>query len=165
MLSPLIIVTPMMGWTWPVLLPIAVAAASAYGFRQLTGNDASAWLRGELTRRMENLRRVSVPIDEIIADVVGEEVGRDERIVFERDNLRLIFGRDPRGKFFVDVLGPIEAPTKYLREQGQLFAHDLVQSFVYNRVAKELEARGLNITQETVDEDSGDILLEMRRWR
>ena len=97
----LYMITPMLGWTWPSLLPIAVAVAAGYGYKKLTDTGENAWLRGRLTTEMENLRRVSVPIDEIVSDVVGEEVGRDQRLIFEKDDYRLIFRRDMRGKFFV----------------------------------------------------------------
>ncbi len=63
----LFIITPTLGWTWPSLVPIAIAVASGYGYKKLTDTDQSAWLRGRLTTEMENLRRVSVPIDELVA--------------------------------------------------------------------------------------------------
>jgi hypothetical protein len=159
------VIAPILGWSWPALTPFAIAAAAGLGYKQLTRTDESGWLRGKLTKEMENLRIVSVPVDELIADVVGEEVGRDERLIFERDDSRLIFKRDPRGKFFIDVLGPKDIPAKTLREEAETFAQELVQEFVYNRVMREMEERGINITEETVDDETGDIVLEARRWK
>jgi hypothetical protein len=164
MLGSVVVVVPLLGWSWPSLLPIAVAAAAGFGYKRLSGMDEKAWLRGRLTKHLEQLRRVSIPLDEVIADVVGEEVGRDERLVFERDELRLIFRRDPRGKFFVDVLGPRSASALLLRREAEAFANSLVKEFVYNRVMREMEARGINVVKETVEAESGDIVLEARRW-
>jgi len=161
----LYLITPLMGWTWPSLLPVAIAVAAGYGYKKLTGIDEKAWLRGRLSREMENLKRVSLPIDELIADVVGEEVGRDQRLVFKKDDYRLIFRRDPEGHFFVDVLGPRQIPSRTLREEALAFARELVQQFVYNRVVREMEARGIHVLQETTEEETGDIILEARRWR
>ena len=161
----LYLITPLMGWTWPSLLPVAIAGAAGYGYQKLTGIDEKAWLRGRLTREMENLKRVSLPIDELIADVVGEEVGRDQRLVFKKDDYRLIFRRDAEGHFFVDVLGPRVVPSRTLREEALAFARELVQQFVYNRVVREMEARGIHVLQETTEEETGDIILEARRWR
>jgi hypothetical protein len=161
----LYIVVPTLGWTWPSLLPLAIAAAAGYGYKKLTDTDQSAWLRGRLTTEMENRRRVSVPIDELVGDVIGEEVGRDERLLFERDDYRLIFRRDPRGKFFVDVLGPKTAAARDMREEAMAFARDLTQEFVYNRLVQEMETRGLNIVKEHVENESGDIVLDIRKWR
>ena len=161
----LYLITPLLGWTWPSLLPIAIAAAAGYGYSKLTGMDEKAWLRGRLSREMENLKRVSLPIDELVADVVGEEVGRDQRLVFKKDDYRLIFRRDPEGRFFVDALGPRGVPSRTLREEALAFARDLVQQFVYNRVVREMEARGIHVLQETAEKETGDIVLEVRRWR
>jgi hypothetical protein len=161
----LFIITPTLGWTWPSLVPIAIAVASGYGYKKLTDTGEHAWLRGRLTREMETLRRVSVPLDEVLADVVGEEVGRDDLLIFERGEIRLIFRRDPRGKFFVEVLGPRQTPAAYLVEEGEKFARELAQEFVYSRVVHEMEARGINVVQERTEEETGDILLEVRRWR
>ncbi|HUT23188.1 MAG TPA: hypothetical protein VM492_02470 [Sumerlaeia bacterium] len=161
----LYIIVPTLGWTWPSLVPIAIAVASGYGYKKLTDTGQNAWLRGRLTREMEALRRVSVPLDEIVADLVGEEVGRDDLLIFERDEIRLIFRRDARGKLFVEVLGPRQTSAAYLAEEAEEFARELVQEFVYSRVVHEMEARGINVVQERTEEETGDILLEVRRWR
>ncbi|MBN1866836.1 hypothetical protein JW916_06055 [Candidatus Sumerlaeota bacterium] len=165
MLSPLFLISPIMGWSWPSLLPIAIAVASGYGYKKLTDPGETGWLRGRLTTVMENQRVVSVPIDEILGEAVSDEVARDERLVFERGEIRLIFRRDARGKFSVDVLGPKATPAMVLRQEAERFSRELVQGFVYNRVVRELEARGINVTNETVDEESGDIVLDLRRWK
>ncbi len=159
------VISPILGWSWPALTPFVIAAAAGMGYKQLTRTDEKGWLRGQLTKEMENLKIVSVPVDELIEDVIGDEVGRDERLIFERDDYRLVFKRDPRGKFFIDVLGPKNIPTKMLREEAEAFAQELIQDFVYNRVMREMEERGINITEETVDDETGDIVLEARRWK
>ena len=159
------ILTPILGWSWPALLPVAVASAAALGYKRLTGTDEKAWLRGALTRKMEALQIVSVPVDEVLADVVGEEVGRDDRLVFEKDDFRLVFRRDARGKFFVDTLGPRGARPSALRREALEFARTLTREFVYNRVLREMEARGIHLVEEHEDAETGDIILEMRHFR
>ena len=161
----LYVIAPTLGWSWPSLIPVAIAAAAGYGYKKLTDQDEKAWLRGRLTRELENLRLVSVPIDELVADAIGEEIGRDERLIFKKDDFRLIFRRDVRGKFFVDVLAPRTVYRKKIQAEAQAFARELVQEFVYNRVVSEMEARGINVVGEKVEEESGDIVLQARRWR
>jgi len=163
-LSPLFLITPTLGWTWPSLLPIAMAIAAGHGYKKLTSNDQSAWLRGRLTKEMENLRRVSVPIDELVEGLIADELGRDERLIFEKDNYRLIFRCDPRGKFFINILGPKAIPASVLRKEALEFTEELVQQFAYNRVVQEMEARGINVVKEKVDAENGDVILEIRRW-
>lgn len=158
-------ITPMLGWTWPALLPLVIAVAAGKGYEKLTGAGEDAWLRGRLTRELESLRKVSVPVDELLKDLIGEEIGRDEQLVFTKDDVRLIFRRDAHGQFFVDVLGPRERSLVSLRQEGRDFAAALVQQFSYNRVMKEMENRGIQLVQEEVDAQSGDITLEVRRYR
>ena len=45
----LFMITPLLGWSWPSLLPIAIAVASGYGYKKLTGVGEEDWLRGRLT--------------------------------------------------------------------------------------------------------------------
>lgn len=161
---PIFVITPLLGWAWPSLAPLVVAVASGYGYKKLTDPTDKGWLRGKLTAELENLRRVSLPIDEVMREAVGDEVGRDERLVFEKDDYRLIFRRDIRGKFFVEVLGPVHVPANVLRKEALDFARELVQQFVYNRVVREMENRGLTVVDETVEE-SGDIEIQTRRYR
>lgn len=80
-LAPLFIITPTLGWTWPSLLPIALAIAATHGFKKLTSSDENSWMRGRLTREMEKFRRVSVPVDDLV-ERVGESVrvGRVGRV-------------------------------------------------------------------------------------
>ena len=108
------------------------------------------------------MRKVSVPVDELVEGLIGEEIGRDERLVFQNDNTRLIFRRDAEGKFFVDILGPKERTARELRNEALAFVSDLVQQFSYNRVLKEMESRGIQLVQENVDAESGDIILEVK---
>lgn len=162
---PIFVITPLIGWSLPALTPLILAAGAAYGYKRLTGRGENDWLMGRLTREMETMRKVSLPLDEVVTDVVGEEVGRDERLVFEKDALRLIFRRNARGKFFVDVLGPRNRTERSLQKEARQFADELVRQFVYSRVVTEMEERGLNVVAEQVEEESGDIILDLRRWR
>ncbi|HBF33311.1 TPA: hypothetical protein DDW35_01980 [Candidatus Sumerlaeota bacterium] len=161
----LYLITPLMGWTWPSLLPLVLAVAAGKGYQKLTSTGDDAWLKGRITREIESMRKVSVPVDELVEGLIGEEVGRDERLIFEKDDTRLIFRRDTAGKFFVDILGPKERSARALRDEALAFVGDLVQQFSYNRVLKEMDSRGIQLVQENVDTESGDIILEVKRYR
>ncbi len=47
------VISPLLGWTWPSLVPVALAVASAIGYKKLTDTGQNAWLRGELTAQLE----------------------------------------------------------------------------------------------------------------
>jgi hypothetical protein len=159
----IICLTPAIGWSWPALTPIVTAAAGLLGFKRLTGRGKKDWLRGKLTADLENLRTVVIPITEIVADVVGEEVGREERLDFEKGDMLVTFRKDVRGIFFVEVTGSRTATRMDLVQRGQEFAATLVQQFAHNKIAQELDRRGVQVVGEEVREN-GDIVLRTRRW-
>jgi hypothetical protein len=52
-LAMIFVISPLLGWTWPSLVPVALAVASAIGYKKLTDTGQNAWLRGELTAQLE----------------------------------------------------------------------------------------------------------------
>jgi hypothetical protein len=158
-----IVITPILGWSWPALAPIITAAAGLLGYTKLTGDSAKDWLRGKLNTKIENLRTVEIAIDALLADVVAEELGREERLNFEQEDFVLTFRKDVRGKFFIEVTGPRTATRMELRARGEEFARTLIQQFAHSKIARELDRRGVQIVEEEVTEE-GDIILRTRRW-
>ena len=160
---PTFIITPIIGWSWPALLPIISAAAGYLGFTKFTGDSENDWLRGKITKELEALRTVQIPLGEAALDVVSEEIGRDERLSFKREDIVLTFRKDTRGKFFVEVTGIKTKTSRELREVGVEFMEQLVQLFAHNRIASELDKRGVQVVDESVNE-AGEIILRTRRW-
>jgi len=158
-----IIITPILGWSWPALAPIIAAAAGLLGYSKLTGDSAKDWLQGKLNCELENLRTVEIAINEFLADVVAEELGREERLDFEKEDFVLTFRKDVRGKFFIEVTGPRTATRMELKARGEEVARHLIQPFAHHKIARELDRRGVQIVEEEVTEE-GDIVLRTRRW-
>lgn len=158
----MLVILPMIGWAWPALLPIAGAVAGALGYKVLT--DPKGPLRGAVTRQLETMRRETVALDQVLADVIAEEIGTEERLMFQRDDFILVFRKDARGKFFVEVSGPAEKTALDLKTRAEEFARELVRKFAYNRLAQQLQRAGATVVQEDVAED-GRITLQARRWR
>jgi hypothetical protein len=155
--------TPTVGWALPLVWPALLSAAGALGYKLFTSTADDAPLRGRLTREINNLQLVSVPLDQVIRDVVAEEVGREQVIRFVRDHITIIFKRDVRGKFSVEIMGPVTMPRVELERAGLEFARTVVQQFAYNKMAQEMERRGASVVGEEVREN-GDIVLRLRRW-
>ncbi len=159
----MIILTPIIGWSWPALLPIVSAAAGYVGFVKLTGDKHGDWLRGKITKELETLRTVQIPLDSMLTDVVSEEVGREERLEFRREDIVLSFRKDARGKFFIEVTGTRTKTRRELETVGTDFASQLIQLFAHHRIASELDRRGVQVVEETTNEN-GDIVLRTRKW-
>ena len=158
------VLTPTVGWSFPLLWPILMSTAAALGYKVYTSNTDDAPLRGKLTAKLKHQRIVNLCLDELITGVVAEEVGRDQILRFGRDDIILVFKRDPRGKFSIQVMGPDSNAPERLRAIGVEFAYELIQQFAYHRVVSEMEKRGINVVEERVDEQ-GNIVLQMRRWK
>ncbi|MCX7624921.1 MAG: hypothetical protein N2Z21_01695 [Candidatus Sumerlaeaceae bacterium] len=164
MAGALFVLTPTVGWAFPLLWPILMSTAAALGYKLYTSNADDAPLRGKLTSKMKQLRIVKLSLDELITEVVAEEVGRDQVLRFVREDITLVFKRDARGKFSIEVMGPSSLSAERLRAAGVEFAYELIQQFAYHRVVSEMEKRGGNVVNERVDEE-GNIVLELRRWK
>ena len=157
----MIVILPMLGWAWPALLPIIGATASALGYK--TFSDPKGILRGRLTRRMEKMRREKVALDSVLADVIAEELGNEERLMFERDEFILVFRKDARGKFFVEVSAPSDRTALDLKIRAEEFARELVKKFAYHKIAEQLTRAGANVYEEDV-QPNGRITLRARKW-
>lgn len=159
----LIIVTCTMGWNLPLVWPIVLSAAGALGYKVMTNPDNNALLRGDINKELTSLNTVELKIDHEISEVVESEVKRDEVLRFTKDDIILVFKKNLRGKFSIEVSGPNTRTKHELKELGNEFLSVVVQQFSYNRMAEQMERRGANIIGEEVTEE-GDIILKLRRW-
>ena len=158
---PIFVISPIIGWTWPALLPIAAAAAGAMGYKTYSGPARKT----KLTRKLENLRREVVPLERELAEVVSDEVGNEERLNLERDGIVLVFRKDAQGKFFIEVVADKRKMSReQMRHLGQEFARELIKKFAYHKIAEQLERAGVEVVAEEVQDD-GRIRLNARRWR
>jgi len=159
----IVFILPTLGWSWPALAPIVSAIAGYYGFKKFTARGDGAWAEGRLTQEMRDRRVVDVPIQVETTEPVAEELGRDEMLTFEKDQVTLMFHKDPRGKLRVRVMGPAAAPAQELQRIGLEFATSLVQQFAYSRLVRELDRRGVTVVGEERAEN-GDLVLRTRKW-
>ncbi len=160
----LIVITPLLGWSLPALTPIVTAVAGYYGFKKLTDRGEEAWAEGDLTEQLRSRRIVSVPLRTETVEPVAEEVGYDAVLTFQRDEITLIFRKDERGKFHVDVMGPSDRTAQELQSIGYDFAVTLIQEFAHSRLVRELDRKGITVIEEE-RLDNGDVLLRTRKWR
>lgn len=160
---PLIVIAPVLGWSFVILSPLIMATAGALGYSALTGKKLNHWLQKELTDNIKNFRKVKLPLEDFVTDVVSEEIGREERLDFKKDNIVLTFRKDALGKFFIEITGPRKNSALELRTMGDEFARNIIQQFSHHKIAKELDQRGVHIVGEEVN-DNGDIILHTRKW-
>lgn len=157
------VLTPLVGWTWPALLPLLGATAAALGYKALTDPEQQL-LRGKKTRQLEEIKRVTLPLDSVLTDVISEDLGAEQRMSFKHDDVVLVFRKDARGKFFVEVSGPASYTGTQLQIRAEDFAREIVRKFAYHKMVEQLERRGATVVEETVEAD-GRIVVKARQWR
>lgn len=164
MIGSIFLLTPTLGWAWPAVAPIATLVAAGMGFRVMTESAKNPLVQSKLTRQMNRIHRVTIPLDDVITDVISEEVGIEERLTFERDEFLLVFRKDGRGKFHVEVSGPKSQTVMNLRIRGEEFARELVKKFAYHKMVQQIERRGASIVEEVANEADESVTLKARQW-
>ncbi len=141
-MSAVIVVTPLVVGSWPVISAAVTAAISSMGFTLAQAADAEA--RGVTTR---NKAEIDVEDSEIL-----EATGVDQELVVERDGVRAVFTRDERGALRLCMEGAGLSKGE-LRRIGEELIGRVTQQFVYHKLMNELEERHLNVVAEEVTED------------
>lgn len=162
-LGSIFILTPMVGWSWPALVPVLGATAAAFGYKALTEPEKPV-LRGRLTKKLDELKRVKLPLDSVLTDVISDDLGAEERMAFRDGEILLVFRKDAKGKFFVEVSGPHKYTGTQLQIRAEDFAREIVRKFAYHKMVEQIERRGATVVEESVETD-GRIVVKSRQWR
>ena len=142
-MSAVIVITPLVIGSWPIISAAVTAAVASLGYTLL---ESGAQHRGRLIGRTR--AEIDLEDSEILADTSGVE----EEMVVERDGIRAVFSRDVRGALKLCVEG--EGYSKgELRQIGEELIGRVTQQFVYNRLMTELTERRMNVVDQEVTED------------
>ena len=138
-MSCVVVLAPVVIAAWPVLVSSIVAAAAAAGFKVV--KDVK-----------EKASSQSVELDMENAQVVAESLAHDDRIVVERQGVRVTFSRDARGRFTTCVEGDLSKDQ--LKTIGEDLSGRVIQQYVYRRMSEELGANGFVTMEEAKDRTS-----------
>jgi hypothetical protein len=142
-MSAVIVVTPLVIASWPVITAAVTAAISTMGF--------SLAQRGESTRQ-DVRSRTRAEIDVEDSEILADAGGLRQELVVEREGLRAVFSRDERGALRLCMEGE-GFSKRQLREIGEELIGRVTQQFVYHRLMTELKDRRMNVVEEEVTED------------
>jgi hypothetical protein len=148
-MSAIIVLSPLVVAAWPILVSSVVAAATAAGF-QVVKNPKKAACRRSVDLEMQN------------AEVVADGLDRDDRIVVERQEVRVIFSRDARGRFRTCVEGDLS--KEQLEALGRDLGGRVIQRYLYRRLTEELRQNGFTMLSEDQGPDE-TIRLRVRRYQ
>jgi hypothetical protein len=155
------IVTNALGWSFPALAPIVTSAAGLLGFEQIPRLPQRSLLRGRLNRWLAGLQMIEIPLER--TEAISEQLGRDQELLFKKDDLLLIFRRDERGRFAIRLIGPRTKTLLQLQTLGREFAEFVIRKYTLQRITEELESRGITIAQVRQNE-RGEQEIVARKW-
>jgi hypothetical protein len=142
-MSAVIVVTPLVIGSWPIITAAVTAAISSMGFSLVQA--------GQATRQVAQGRaREEIEVDD--SEILAESGGLRQELVVERDGLRAVFTRDERGALKLCLEGDGFSKSQ-LREIGEELIGRVTQQFVYHRLMTELKERHMNVVEEEMSED------------
>lgn len=155
-MSAVIILAPVVITTaWPIISAAAITVMASLGYATVsTAVDIAA------EANVDTVNTVELEVEN--SQELGNSLGREEELVFAKDNIVVKFKRDIRGRLQVCVSGDGISKVQ-LRKMGEELANKVVQQYVYNRVVSELQGTDMSIIDQEVDEDE-TIKIKLRAW-
>lgn len=154
-MSTVIILTPIIIGSWPIITAAVAAAAAGLG---MTVNEALKEACQE--NQVDTNQAVEVELEN--SEVLASQVASGKELVLTKDGVTIKVTRDARGqcKICAEGAGYSKVELKRLAEE---FSQKLTQSFVYHRTVSELKNKNFQMVNEEVTED-GTIRVHVRRW-
>ena len=153
-MSCVCILTPIVIAGWPAFSTAVAAAAASLGYSVL--DAASAQVEAATAARN------GVKLEIANSEVVTGTLGRDQRISVSRDGVIVTFSRDARGHASLCVSGKGRSDDQ-LRAAGEELSRAVVQSYVYQRLKDEMQAREFVLVEEERQADRS-IRIKVRHW-
>lgn len=160
---PIIVLTPVLGWSWPALVPILLTAAGVAGFKAVFDSRQGGEMNEALRLKMMTETSVRIPIDGTIAEAIFDEVRRGDALVLEKDGVMLQIVKDERGRLRVTAIGPETMNRAEITRVANAFLGEVAQLFAVNRVGEELRRLNFDVVEESVNENQ-EIVMKVRRW-
>jgi hypothetical protein len=154
-MSCVCILTPVVIAAWPAFSTAVAAAATSLGYSALDAATTEKVARAAATGPR-------VELDIANSEVVTGSLGRDQRIAVHRNGVTVTFARDPRGRASLCVTGKGHSDAQ-LTALGEELSRAVVQSYVYQRLKDEMQAREFVVVEEEQLEDRS-IRLKVRHW-
>lgn len=156
-MSAVAIITPIVISSWPAVSAAMAAAAVSLGFT-VTDETMNG---GKNRNHVQGTRTVTLDVPN--SEAVTGGLGRDQRLRMIRDGVTVEFRRDARGRDSVCVTGDGLAEEQ-LRSIGDELAGRMVQQYVLSKLKTEMAGRGMDLVEESVDENNA-VRLRVRHWQ
>jgi len=144
-MSSVLVVTPLIVASWPLLSAAITAAIGTMGFAAVQQHD------GPRVREIAGTK-TSAEIELEDSEILAGSGATGGEMVVERDGIRAVFSRDARGalKLCIEGTGHSKADLKRI---GESLVGRVTQQYAYNRLVSELKDRQMTILEERVGEN------------
>jgi Protein of unknown function (DUF1257) len=143
-MSTVLVVTPLVIASWPLMSAAITAAVGTMGF-------AAAQNQGPRVRQIIDPKtRAEIELED--SEILAGTAGSGQEMVVERDGIRAVFGRDARGALKLCIEGSGQSKTE-LKRIGEALVGRVTQQYAYHRLMSELKDRRMTIVEERVGED------------
>jgi hypothetical protein len=156
-MSAVAIIAPVVVASWPAISSAVISAAVSLGFT-VANESANAGQNRDLRQGP-----MTVTLDVPNSNAVTGALGRDQRIRVARDGVVAEFSRDARGRDSVCVTGQ-GLSEEQLRAIGEELTGRTVQHYVLSKLKTEMAGRGMDLIEETLEENNA-VRLRVRHWQ
>lgn len=140
-----LVLTPLIIASWPAVSAAVTAAAASMGFAMLQGSAKDVVEETGPTQR-----RVEMGVED--SEILREGHITAEKMVLEKDGVRVTFSRDARGALKVCLEG--KAMTdQALKALGEELIGRVTQQYIYHRIVTEMKNRHMAVVSESVAAD------------
>jgi len=152
-MSVVIIVAPIVVTSWPMITVAITAAVSTMGYAVTA--DVQQAITGECIEFQEERAEHRVKEEIVLenSEILADARNRGETMTVVNGNIKATFHRDIRGtlRLSIEAVGFSKAE---IRKIGDELIGRVTQQYAYNRLITEAKERGMEIVEETVEEDN-----------
>ncbi len=150
-----LILTPVVIGSWPVVTAAVAGAAAAMGLM------VSESVKDMAEQKQSDVEQ-TVEVELSDSEVLAQSMTTGQEILLTKGNIELRVKRDERGRCSVCAkgIGHSEVELKKIAEE---FTQKMTQCFIYDKVVRELKSKNFQIVNEEASEDE-TIRIHVRRW-
>ena len=143
-MSTVLVVTPLIIASWPLMSAAISAAISTMGF-------AAVQDKGPRSRQIADARtRAEIELED--SEILAGTGATDGEMVVEREGIRAVFSRDGRGALKLCVTGSGHSEAE-LKQIGESLVGRVTQQYAYHRLMSELKDRRMTVLEERMGAD------------
>jgi hypothetical protein len=156
-MSAVAIITPIVISSWPAISSALISAAVSMGFT-VANETVHAGQNRDLRQGP-----LTVTLDVPNSSAVTGGLGRGQSLRVSRDGVTAEFSRDARGHDSICVTGQGFSEEE-LRALGEELSGRTVQHYVLAKLKSEMAGHGMDLVEESVDENNA-VRLRVRHWQ